>query len=249
MKYLIHVLATLSTLSVTGCASHMIATRPGYMADPEYQGRDQLTSSLFPSDQSSLSQDAMEKILSAKVQIRPRGRLAIVRLSESGDWATRQSHWGDPNLYRGATNRRDVAGSPLAKLVEAIEATKHFKDVSVLPSMVIPTRPSIPAIREMAARFQADTVLIFREYTVTHEIRRFLATNEGKANVMIEAVVLDTRSGAIPFTAVATQDFHVKKSSDDLDTTETAVRAKGQATAMVLVNIVGQLSSFIKAQP
>ena len=241
-------LATLLVL-ISGCSSAMMATQPGYMADPEYQARGELAASLFPADQVALSSEAMEKILNSKVQIRRGGRLAVVKLAEAGDWTMKSTHWGMPMMMRDATDRRDVAGSPLARLVEALEGTKRFKDVAVLPSMVIPSRPSIAALREMAARFQADSVLIYRQYTVTHEIHKFLATNEGKADVMVEAVLLDTRTGAIPFTAVATQDFQVKKNADDLDTEETATRAKNQATATALVNIAGQLDGFLKALP
>lgn len=238
---------TYAAVLASGCAHSMTATQPGYMASEEYQSRSSLRASLFSSDQASLSNEALERILTSKIQLHKGGRLAVVRLADPGDWSSRETRWNMAYSFCTYTDRRDVSGSPMNMLVEALSASKRFKDISVLPSMAIPSRPTISAIREMAARFQADTALIYKQYAVTQEIYRLFAADQGKAEVMVEAILLDVRTGAIPFCAVATQDFKVKKNSDDLDALETAARAKNQAAGIALTSLAGQLNQFLKA--
>jgi hypothetical protein len=81
MKYRISVLLIV-TIACTGCASHKL-TSESQMSSPYYQDRNALQVSLFPGDTAVLSNEAIEVILTSKVELpNPLRRAIKVELAQ-----------------------------------------------------------------------------------------------------------------------------------------------------------------------
>jgi hypothetical protein len=112
-----------------------------------------------------------------------------------------------------------------------------------------PERQSIPYLREAAARCQADLLLVYASGSVTYEKYRFLSPNVTKARCTVEAILLDVRTGLVPFTSVATQEYEAKKTSEDMTFAETIARGRAQAERVALGEIADSVVAFLAEAP
>jgi hypothetical protein len=108
---------------------------------------------------------------------------------------------------------------------------------------------AVPYLREAAARFQADLLFIFRPDCQTFRRSRFLAADEVRAACTVEAVLLDIRTGIVPFSYVATKEFVARKTGDDASFQETIVQAELQAITDGLEVIANRVVAFLNGVP
>lgn len=219
-------------LLCVGCQS----ARMDYMSSPEYQARLELQESLFPGDQAVLSNEAIEQILSTRVVLPDKGRIAILRYGDR----TGRRWWSD----EVARLDRETAENLVARL----RSSPRIADAALLPSLLTPREQSVPHLRAAAARYQADLLLIYRAASDRYEKQRLLGSDETRAYCTVEAVLLDTRTGIIPFTSVVVQDYTAKKSGEDLDLAETARKAELKALGQALDRVAGELVEFLSNQ-
>jgi hypothetical protein len=222
-------------LSAAGCAAE--STKVDYLASEAYQDRAQMTHSLFPQDQAVLSNDAIEQILGAKVVLPGHARIAVLRMGQRYylDW------WSD----EFAEAEQALVSDFLTKL----RGCRRIADASLLPSMLVPGKQTIPNLREAAARFQADLLLVYRTESQTFQKERLLASDEVRASCIVEAVLLETRSGIVPFASVAVQQYTAKKSREELELAETVRKARLKAIGLAMDRIATDLVSFLEAVP
>ena len=226
----------LSLLLLVGCtngSSKMFIDPTGYSSS-ESRDRYQAIGSLFPSDQAVMSNDAIEAVLSRKVTIPPASRVAVVRMMPPRYWA-----WSEE------LTRMDE--SVMNRFVEALAKSEHAGSVAMLPAMLLPRQMSLSLIREAAARRQADLVVIYQVTTRTFERQKFFAADETKAYCNIQAVLLDTRSGIVPFATHATEVYEARKESSDLNFQETIWKAELAATSKALDRIAADAVKFLDA--
>ena len=218
---------------LAGCTSAASPAR--FMASDAYKSRQEITRSLFPSDQAVLNNEAIEKILSSKISLPPDGRIAVLDFGQRGAW-----HWWSTDLARLGTEA-------VRRLLDRLRSCDHVADASVLPSLLMPERRTVPYLREAAARYQADLLLVYRTASHTYRKDRFLAPDQVRAYCLVEAVLLDTRTGIVPFTTVATQRYTAEKSKKDFDTYETERKAELQALRDALENVGRDVAAFLDA--
>ncbi|MCP4592231.1 MAG: hypothetical protein GY842_15975 [bacterium] len=200
-----------------------------------YARRERLQQSLFPGDTSALGNDAIEKVLSGRVVLQDHARIGVVSLGTQ-QYAQRYS-------ARLVSMHRQAAISFVAQLSKA----HRVDDVWLIPSLLVPEKPTVPKLREMAARCQADMIFV---HTVGHEIYRrskFLAADEMRGYCQVEGVLLDTRTGIVAMTASSVLDFVAKESREDMDFSETIRRSEIEATSLALEEIAAELVSFLNA--
>ena len=112
-----------------------------------------------------------------------------------------------------------------------------------------PRQPSIPLLREAAVRLQADLLFIFRVSSDTYSRYRLFEKDKVKSYSTCEVVVLDVRTGLVPFTRVLSRERMERKQSTDLDLAETMRRSE-QASAMDALQSAAQgFVSFIQTIP
>ena len=81
---IIHLSAIAFTAMIlSGCVSAPTKTA-SIMSSPDYAIREPVTASLFPSDQAVLSDDAVAKILSSKLELPTKAKLALMKFSDGG---------------------------------------------------------------------------------------------------------------------------------------------------------------------
>lgn len=227
--------ALLAGLLQVGCASTK-SPSTSYFSSLDYQARETLRQSLFREDLSLLSNEEIERILSSKIELPRNARLALLQLG------------GDPHVLVLPVPEADE-GDSLAALFERLGASERLSSVTLLPSLLIPSSLSVAKLREAAARFQADLLFIYRAPCQQYHRNRFLAADEAKAYCVAEGVLLDVRTGIIPFSAVATSTFSAVQGPEDLTSCETLRRSQSLAISKALEGLAEDLLAFLDAAP
>ena len=227
------VLPLLLPCLLAGCAAKKPVSAADYYSSLAYQDRDVLSQSLFRSDQAILSNEEIEKILGGKIQLPRQAHLTVLRLGSSQEvlsWA----------FLSDAENPLSVLGS-----------SQRLTRVSWLPSLLIPEKLSVPLLREAAARFQADLLLVYRSPCQRFQDYRLFGTDKARTYCIAEGLLLDVRTGVIPFSTATTREVRVeeKKKSGDVSFYETMQKAEAQATAEALTELAQQLSQFLASAP
>jgi hypothetical protein len=92
-------------------------------------------------------------------------------------------------------------------------------------------------LREAAARFQADLLLIYGTRVRTFQRDRLLGRDEVQAEAMVESVLLDVRTGIVLHTAQTAERISAKKAAGDLNFSQTVTKAEAEAAGNALVTI------------
>jgi hypothetical protein len=225
MKYIFF----LAALVVAGCGRvSSNGPSPGAV-DPVDRNR-----SLIATDAAVLSDQDIDRILTARVEVPGKMRVAVLYLSHDRSREWRRQRDFSEDTFRYALN-------PVLRLLE----NDRVFDVSFLPSFLLPDQKSIPLIREAAARYQADWVLIVKTETRDYEKDRVLGKDEARAYCEAECAVLDVRTGTIPYTSVAQGEATVHKIDGEYSLSETSLRAEGKAVEQAMMENVSGLLDFL----
>ncbi|MCC6487835.1 MAG: hypothetical protein IT364_10080, partial [Candidatus Hydrogenedentes bacterium] len=161
-----------------GCMTYSKAVEPGADRVGFSWGSDsnQETGSLFASDQAVLSNEDIARILSSPVTLPEKARLAVMQLGQN----TR--YWSESSPVLGQQTT--------ASFLEALKQCPRIAAASALPSILVPERHTVPYLREAAARYQADLLLIYRQNTGSYEKYRAIESDQVKAYCTVEAALL-----------------------------------------------------------
>ena len=223
--------------ALTSCTKGLDRTSPAFMSSVEYQNRRTATPSLFATDEAVLSGANIEQILNSRVVIPKKARLAILQFGERRPW-----QWWSEDLAR---LDQEMEKGIMARLQNCARLT----DVSLLPALMAPEKKTIPYLREAAARYQAELLLVYRSGSRNYDRYRFLGPDEVKAKCVVEAILLDVRTGVVPFSSVSANEYIAKKSKEDYGFSETIAKAEIKATSMGLQKIAADLVAFLEAVP
>jgi hypothetical protein len=193
--------------------------------------------SLFKADQAVLSNDEIRQILGTRIYPPAHARLAVLRL---GAW--QQPAWWTEDLAQ-----MDQQAS--AEFLRRLRGSPRVSDALVLPSLLMPQQMTIPHLREAAARVQADLLLVYRTVSRSYQKSRLLGPDATRAYCTAEAVLLDTRSGIVLTTAIATENFSADKSGRDLTFDETIARAEQRAAGRAMANVAAELADYLSNAP
>jgi len=110
----------------------------------------------------------------------------------------------------------------------------------------VPERRTIPYLREAAARFQPDLLLIYTTRIRTFQRGRLLGVDTVKAESMAESVVLDVRTGIVIHTAQAAEGVTARKAPSDLNFSQTVAQAETEAMGKALVKLAESVTAFAR---
>lgn len=234
-------------LLATGCAGPQPAYRASesVMASRAYQDQPLIETSLFKSDQEVLSEDAIKTILSSRLQLAPNAKLALMKFPGAQGAAFRQYGWA----YVRAETYLKSQQEYIDTLTGTLAKSERVKEVILLPSLLTPKDSTIPILREAAVRLQADLLLVFRVTSDIYHQYMLFAKDKVKGYATCEVVLLDVRTGLIPFTSVVTREQIVRKESKDLDLSETMMRAEKEAVLASLQVVAEELTRFLASVP
>ncbi len=188
--------------------------------------------SLFSGDAETLSDEAIRTILEFKYEPPPLSRIALMPFGREV-WST----WSEELAL--------ASESLQARVLDEPRASPKVYDASYLPSILVPEHRTVPRLREAAARYQADLLLVYRSYCQSFDRYRFFAADESRAYCGVEAVLLDTRTGLVPFTSVATRSYDVVETAADTNFRETRLRAQLDATAAAMGDVSTEVVRFL----
>lgn len=111
-------------------------------------------------------------------------------------------------------------------MIEKLKESQAVYDASYLPTLLIPEKKTVGYLREAAARYQADLLLIYKASFRTYEKFRLFSPHITKAYCSLEAVLLDTRTGIVPFTILVSRTYTAEKNKSDMNFYETIRKAE-----------------------
>jgi len=189
--------------------------------------------SLFKEDQAVLSNEDLQKILSARVVLPDKSKLAVVRFGRLPYW------WGWSEDFVRVNEKID------ADFLGKLRTSQKLKEVAYLPSLVTPNLMTLPYLRQAAARCQADLLLVYRTSTRTYTKQRLFSADQTKAYCTVEAVLLDTRTGLLPFSTVANEFYSASRTKKEMDFSETVAMAQQQAIGRAWVRVAEEAVAFL----
>lgn len=228
----VFLVAVLMLTAATGCVGYKKHPPPPPAALPSITGGDRLQESLFKGDQAVLSNQELDRILTAKVTLADRHRLAVVRLT------------GRSALFQTIANL-EAENSEL--FLKSLSAAPHFSQVRFMPALLIPERRTVPYLREAAARFQADLLLVYGTRLRTFQRDRLIGADEAKAESVVESVLLDVRTGIVIHSAHAAEGIMARKLPGDLNFAETVAKAETDAMGKALLKVAVSVVEFVNA--
>ena len=190
---------------------------------------------LFPGDQAVIADADIQKILEYHMELPEKVHLAVLRM-------------GQEMFYRWYRLEERPEDDIFHNFQQQMLQQARFRRVSVLPSLLTPDKRTIPYLREAAARTQADLLLVYRAGGLSYT-KGFLTNDHVKAQAVVEAILIDVRTGIVPFSTVAQREFEAKKTKADYNFAETVRKAEQQAISLALSDIGGQLRHFIEQVP
>ena len=218
----------------SGCAT--VATEPtpvSYKAKASlYQMDVSEPKSLFSSDSDILTDEDIKRILAYHYIPQPQNRIGILSIGRSYWFG-----WSDELARTGVEVQK--------KLVSKLKSSTLVFDASFLPSLLIPEKRTVGYFREAGARYQADLLLIYQASCRTYEKYRFFSPDKAKSYCNVEAVLLDIRTGIVPFTVTTSRDFIAEKKEGDLNLNETVRRAELNAISEALEEVGEVIVRFL----
>ncbi len=188
-----------------------------------------LQESLFKGDQAVLSNQDIDRILTARITMEDRHRLAVLRLNSRNVWVQEMADLETQNSER---------------FLKSLASSSQLTQVRFMPSLLIPERRTVPYLREAAARFQADLLLIYGTRVRTFQRDRLIGTDEVHAEAVVESVLLDVRTGIVIHTTQATENISAKKTPGDLNFAQTVAKAQTEATGKALLKLADAVVTF-----
>jgi hypothetical protein len=190
---------------------------------------DRLQESLFRGDQAVLSNQDIDRILTARITLADRHRVAVLHLN------ARNAFYQDV---------ADLQTQNSEHFLKALAANAQFTQVRFMPALLIPDKRTVPYLREAAARFQADLLLIHGTRVQSFQRDRVVGSDEVRAEAVVESVLLDVRTGIVIHTAHTSEGISAKKVPGDVSFSQTVSKAQAEATGKALLKLAAAVGDF-----
>ena len=193
-----------------------------------------ITQSLFNSKESTISEEDIQRLLNGKIKVPDSVRVAVLNLNATFNHYNRYYAWNNEEEMKSQQQNFEI-------IKDALLTTDRAHKVFLMPNMVINKNPTLQQLREAAVRMQADMLLIFHLRSDLYYKYKMFKKNEVKAFANCEALLMDIRTGVVPFSNVKTEDVMVKKEEEDFNNEETRKRAISDATKKTLSGLGNEL--------
>ena len=197
---------------------------------PPYGDDSRLQESLFKGDQAVLSNQDIERILGARLILSDRHRLAVLRLNPRTYWSEELA---------------DLENQNSEHFLQALRTSKQLTQVRFVPALLVPEKQTVPYLREAAARFQADLLLVYNTRVQTFRHDRLLGPDEVRARCIVDSVLLDVRTGIVASSAQSAESVVARKASGDINFSETIAKAETEAAGKALLKIAESTVAYL----
>ncbi len=228
------IVSSLLILLIVGCTT---TRRVNSIDQQSYRSQDPpITKSLFNDKNSTISEESIQKILDGKYTLPNKLRVSIVKL-KSGNQG--RYYWSNEYYLKSQQSYLDLFKSSFLN-------SERIDKVSVIPDILISSNPTFTNIRESAVRTQSDIVVIYSITSDLYSKYKFLSKTDIKAFATTQLIVLDVRTGLIPFSTIVTKEHQSKRQDNELNNSEAANRIKNKAVLLTIEEIGNQIATFLE---
>jgi hypothetical protein len=201
---------------------------------------DLIEKSLFNSPDRTISEEDIQKLLKGRIKVPDTIRIAIFNYStysQSNYYYNYYQSWNDEELLKTQQQYIDTLRS-------TISSSPKVQKIILMPSIMANEKSTITNLREMAVRLQADYLMIYAiKSDIFYKYKAFSA-DEAKAFATCETLLMDTRTGLIPYTTIVTKEKFAKKVTNDLTIQELRKRAESEAIIKSLISIGFEIADY-----
>lgn len=228
--------ATVSTVLVS-CGT----VQPRYASSypTQYVEKEPITRSLFDDKDRTISEEDIQRLLSGTIKLPDTLRIAIFKYDNESVSRYYTHWWTDEEYMKTQQSFADT-------LMQPMTLAPNVKKVIPVPTLMTTQNPTMTQLRETAVRLQADLLVVYRVTSDIYYKYKVFNKDEAKAFATCEAIIIDIRTGVVPFTSIITRDKMVVKQKEDLSDSETRKRAEHDAVLLSLVETGKRITDFLK---
>lgn len=196
--------------------------------------------SLFNDKDRTISEENIQKLLDGNILIGDSLKIALFNYSfysKGSYYFKRYSPWNDEEFLK-------TQQEYINTLTSEINSTETVDKVILMPSMMANEASTITNLRETAVRLQADFLLVYSIKSDIYYKYKMLKADETKAFATIEAFLMDSRTGVIPFTTIITKESYRKKTSNEITTEELRKKVEKEVVIMALKEVGQEIKAF-----
>lgn len=205
----------------------------------EEENEPPITQSLFNDKSSTISEEHIQKILDGTYSLPKQLRVAVIKL-EGQQKRYYWNYWSDEAYLK---TQQAFLDSFTSKFTQSPRVTK----LTAIPEMLLSKTPqSFTTLRESAVRMQADIVVVYSINSDIYTKYRGLSKPDIKAYATTQLIIMDVRTGLVPFSTIVTRDFLAVKKKEELDLSESRNRVQKEAVLLTINEIGNQVTEFLK---
>ena len=205
------------------------------VSSPEY-----LSESLFSSDRSSVSNEEAQRILNSRIVLAKENKIVLFEI-----YSTQSTRRYYGYSYLRDENYFELENSYFESLRKKILQSKRVSEIALLPAFMRPEKPNITNLREAALRMQGNLIVVFRVRSDIFAKTRILQADEIKAFCTVEAFMIDSRTGLIPYSSIISKRYSVKHKPMEENIWEVKRDAEIQCTVSALETLGDEIRSFL----
>ncbi|WP_288369558.1 hypothetical protein [uncultured Algoriphagus sp.] len=211
-------------------------TGTGSSTQTYYQSEPPITQSLFADQSSTISEENIRKILEGTYSLPENLRISLVKLESTQN--QRSYYWNNEEYLKSHQEYLD-------RFTESFKLSERVQRVSQIPDLLISSNPSFTTIREVAVRTQSDLVVIYSINSDLYSNYKVFAKTDIKAFATTQLILMDVRTGLIPFSTIVTKEFQSRRMDGELNDNEAANRVKNEAVLLTIQEIGDQIHQFL----
>lgn len=239
------ILLFLSIALLAGC----IGTRPtaggslsgSSLASEPYSDPEILTRSLFDFQDRTISEEDIQRLLDGRIDLPDTLRIALLNYGSNTVSRYYNSYWSNEEFLKLKQGYIDA-------IRDQLRSNPRIAKIILMPELLMGHNPNIFTLREAAVRLQADVLFIFSLHSDIYYDYKTFRKDEAKAFATCEALLMDIRTGVIPFSEVVSRDALARKSPADANETELRKRAENEAVSTVLPAIAERLNEYLRTE-
>lgn len=197
-----------------------------------------IVQSLFSDKAATISEDNISKILDGSFRLPRSMKVAIVKLENRVSRGNYFNYWNDEEYLKSQQSYLDL-------FIEKLKQSPRVTKVSIIPDLLVSKTPSFTNLREAAVRMQSDVVVVYAITSDIYSKYRLFSKSDIKAYATTQLIILDVRTGLVPFSTIVTKDYLSQKNSADLDLSETRKRIQKDAVLLTINEIGQQIVTFL----
>lgn len=198
---------------------------------------DEIKESLFDVKEANISEENIQKVLDGKLVFPSSLRVAIIGIESP---RIRREYWDDEDYLVSRQQYQETITNSLRNNV-------RVESVSIMPSILLPSSPSLTAIREVAVRMRADLVMVYYTTGGIYGKSKLFSTTEYKAFATTQALLVDTRTGLVPYTDIVSSDAQMKKGDEDFNSSDAEKRVQVKAVLNSLEEVSAKIDFYLKS--